>query len=310
MLSRHNNMRGTSDNGEQFFQWGKNALESVVKLSMCGSERSNFGVQRKQQEQFKVTRTNMFQIFSLPHAVNIYNMLGYRPSVTQRVQSSWVVVCCQEQWRGPSPPAQLTLHSPPIVYWLLQGRGPWLMATSPYSHCTTIISLCVNVGVATVLNTELNHVMMQTWRIQFFWDMGYRTVSSSKSFPYCWEPSKHWDQLTQWHGIASHKTWIIRIKAVRKSYTQECLCNSTNSYLNFILYKHLLYRPCISDICDVSFKIYNLSCWSQTFIATIACLLTWNYVFFSGCCLFVANRTCQITEWWQKGTKWTDQTTC
>jgi len=53
MQSTHNNVRRTSGKGEQFFQCGNNALEAVYKLTMCGSERSKFGVQRKQQEEFR-----------------------------------------------------------------------------------------------------------------------------------------------------------------------------------------------------------------------------------------------------------------
>ena len=107
---------------------------------------------------------------NLPHVVNIHNMEGYNPSATQRVQSSWAVVCCQEQWRGPSHPAQPTSHSPPKVSWLFQGRGPWLMASSPCSRCTTIISLCVNIDVVAALNSKLKHVK-QTWRTQVFWNI-------------------------------------------------------------------------------------------------------------------------------------------
>jgi hypothetical protein len=53
MLSTHSNVRRTSGKGEQFFQWGNSALEAVVKLGMCGTERSKFGVQGKKQEEYK-----------------------------------------------------------------------------------------------------------------------------------------------------------------------------------------------------------------------------------------------------------------
>jgi len=52
MQSTQNNVRRTSGKGEQFFQCGNNALEALVKFTMCGSERSKFGVQRKHQEEF------------------------------------------------------------------------------------------------------------------------------------------------------------------------------------------------------------------------------------------------------------------